>query len=178
MGQTTTTRLIDLLLVRSSVDSVLLDSHPRATSASTAGSSLENIIAKLAICGCPMKSSPTTAPIAAFAASVAERTSSTVTSAACVSIALCTLRTIAKLASTGAIAPCVKNTCSARVVHRMKCRVDTRFTGSAFGNWRRMIADAPFAKRQPKLGSACYQRGVLWRLESKCNLFQRNYHVW
>ncbi len=110
--------------------------------------------ATFAICGCLTTKDPTTAPIVAFAASVVPRISNTVMNVACALTEVCILITIARLGSTNPTAPCVKNICSAREVHHMKCRVDMPFTGTASDNWRHMILGVRSAKRRRKRENA------------------------
>ena len=117
-----------------------------------------------------MKSNPITAKIVDFAVWVERTTSNIAASVECVLTFNSTILTIAKRESIAVIVQCVKSTYSVHVVHRTKCLAATRFIGSAFDNWQPMIVDAPFVKRQPKLGNVCCQLGVPWPQVSKCNL--------
>ena len=152
--RTTTMPLIDSQFARLFVANVSLGNPARRTIVSTAVSNSEPTTATFAICGCRTKNHRTTVPTVVFVASVVETISNTATSVACALTGVCTNRTIARPASTGAIVQCVKSICSVRVGPRTKCPADTPFTGTVSVNWRRTIPAVPFVKRRPKRANA------------------------
>ena len=152
--KTTTTPLIDSPFVKLFAVNASPVNRVRPTNAKAVGCALEPTTAKFAISGCQTKNHPTTAPTVAFVASVVRIISNTAISVACALTGVCTNRTIARPASTGAIVQCVKSICSVRVGPRTKCPADTPFTGTVSVNWRRTIPAVPFVKRRPKLANA------------------------
>ena len=100
------------------------------TTAFRVTSSLVPTIATSATCGCPMRNARTIVRTVAFAVSAVPKTLSTVTTAACASIVLCTIITIARTESTSPIVPSVRNIFSRRVRPVTKCPVDMPFIGT------------------------------------------------
>lgn len=125
-----------------------------ATTASHAPSSLVNTIAAFATYGCPTRNALTIARTVAFAASVAPKTSSTVTTVACALIGRSTTTTIARTESTSQIVPSARNTYSRLVRRVMKCPAGMPFTGTVSDSWQLTIRDVPSAKRRPRRRNA------------------------
>jgi hypothetical protein len=129
-------------------------SSTTATTVWDAASSLANTTATFATSGCRLKSSHTTVTIVAFAASAGPTTFNTATFAACASTSLSLSLTIASLANTNPTVPSVKSTCFPHAAPLTKCLVATRFTGTAFVNWRLMTRVVQCVKRRQRLVSA------------------------
>jgi hypothetical protein len=94
----------------------------------------ERIIAAFATYGCLTKSGPTTAPIAAFAASVEPRTFNIAMIVECALTVHCTTTTTARSESTSPIAQCVKSIYFHLVRPVTKCLAVMQFIGTVSGS--------------------------------------------
>lgn len=80
--------------------------------------------------------------------------SNTVMTVECASIAVSTPTTTANPENTNPIVQSVKNSSLVPEVHRMKCLVDMRFTGSVSDSWLPMIHVVPSVRRRRRLVNA------------------------
>lgn len=149
-----------------------------ATIAKIAIYNSESTTVIFAIYGCRPGKTPIIVSIVDFVESVVAKTLRIAMIVACVSMPCYLTITTARLVNTCPTVPYVKKTCFQVAAHPTRCPADTPFTGTAFGNSRPLIHDAPSAKRRPRRTNKWHPRGPRWQWVSRYSPFLQIWHAW